>query len=56
MAGITTLPLQVSPPDQVAEVTFDDDMESVIADILTRYPDQRAALLPVLWLCQERWG
>ena len=56
MAEITTLPLQVAPPDQVAEVTFDDDMESVIADILTRYPDQQAALLPVLWLCQERWG
>ncbi len=56
MAEMTTLPLQVSPPDQVAEVTFDDDMEAAIADILTRYPDQQAALLPVLWLCHERWG
>ncbi len=56
MADMTTLPLQVAPPDQVAEVSFDGEMESAIADILTRYPDARAALLPVLWLCQERWG
>ncbi|PWB77040.1 MAG: NADH-quinone oxidoreductase subunit NuoE [Holophagae bacterium] len=31
-------------------------MEAQIADVLTRYPNPQAALLPVLWLCQERWG
>jgi len=56
MAELTTIPLQVAPPDQVAEVSFDAEMESAIADILTRYPNTQAALLPVLWLCQERWG
>ncbi len=56
MAELTTLPLQVAPPDQVAEVSFDSEMETAIADILTRYPNTQAALLPVLWLCQERWG
>ena len=31
-------------------------MEERIADVLRRYPTKRAALLPVLWLCQERYG
>jgi len=51
-----TAPLTVAPPDAVAEVKFDAAMEAQIADILTRYPNTQAALLPVLWLCQERWG
>ena len=51
-----TAPLTVSPPEAVAEVRFDAAMEAQIADILTRYPNTQAALLPVLWLCQERWG
>jgi NADH-quinone oxidoreductase subunit E len=51
-----TAPLNVAPPDAVAEVRFDATIEAQIADILTRYPNTQAALLPVLWLCQERWG
>jgi NADH-quinone oxidoreductase subunit E len=51
-----TAPLTVAPPEAVAEVRFDSGMEAQIADILTRYPNTQAALLPVLWLCQERWG
>ena len=30
--------------------------ERQVDDILTRYPEQRAALLPVLWLCQRQNG
>jgi NADH-quinone oxidoreductase E subunit len=51
-----TAPLIVAPAEAVAEVRFDAAMEAQIADILTRYPNTQAALLPVLWLCQERWG
>jgi NADH-quinone oxidoreductase E subunit len=51
-----TAPLTVAPPEAVAEVRFDAAMEAQIADILNRYPNPQAALLPVLWLCQERWG
>ena len=51
-----TAPLTVAPPEAVAEVRFDAALEAQIADILTRYPNTQAALLPVLWLCQERWG
>jgi NADH-quinone oxidoreductase E subunit len=51
-----TAPLIVAPSEAVAEVSFDAAMEAQIADILTRYPNTQAALLPVLWLCQERWG
>jgi NADH-quinone oxidoreductase subunit E len=31
-------------------------MEREIEDILGRYPTKQAALLPLLWLCQDRWG
>jgi len=51
-----TPPLVVAPAEEVSEVTFDRSMEAQIRGILKRYPDPGAALLPVLWLCQERWG
>lgn len=51
-----TSPLVVASPEEVADVTFDRSMEAQIRRILESYPDTGAALLPVLWLCQERWG
>jgi NADH-quinone oxidoreductase subunit E len=56
MTEETTLPLVVAAPEEVGEISFDKKMESEIKKILARYPDKDAALLPVLWLCQERWG
>ena len=56
MSVPSTPPVAVASPEEVADVRFDDVMESEIQKILGRYPDQQAALLPVLWLCQERWG
>ena len=56
MTDSMTSPLVVAPEEEVREVTFDRSMEAQIRAILKRYPDQGAALLPVLWLCQERWG
>ena len=56
MTEAVTLPLSVASVDEVREVRFDDRMEKEISSILARYPDSGAALLPVLWLCQERWG
>ncbi|NOZ78118.1 MAG: NADH-quinone oxidoreductase subunit NuoE [Acidobacteria bacterium] len=38
------------------DVHFDGEMEKKISALLRRYPTKQAALLPVLWLCQERWG
>ena len=32
------------------------DREKKVDEILTRYPTKRAAVLPVLWLCQEQAG
>ncbi|HSN82152.1 MAG TPA: NADH-quinone oxidoreductase subunit NuoE [Polyangiales bacterium] len=32
------------------------DREKQVEEILTRYPERRAALLPVLWLCQRQNG
>ena len=56
MAGAPTAPVNAAPPEAVAEVRFDAAMEAEIGQILTRYPTSQAALLPVLWCCQERWG
>jgi len=56
VSDIDTSPLVVASADDVSAVTFDRAMEAQIRGILKRYPDPGAALLPVLWLCQDRWG
>ena len=53
---MTTRPLAVRPQESPAHVTFDKALEARIAEVLRRYPTRRAALLQVLWLCQERFG
>jgi NADH-quinone oxidoreductase E subunit len=53
---MTTKPIEAAAPEAVARVEFDATLEGRIAELLTRYPTRRAALLPVLWLCQERYG
>jgi NADH-quinone oxidoreductase E subunit len=52
----STAPLAVAAAEEVGAVEFDSSMERQIEAILERYPDPGAALLPVLWLCQDRWG
>jgi len=51
-----TDPRAVAAPEEVEVVVFDDAMNSDIEAILARYPTKQAALLPLLWLCQDRWG
>jgi len=51
-----TRPLLAASPASVQSVAFDPAFEARIVEVLTRYPTRRAALLPVLWLCQERYG
>jgi NADH-quinone oxidoreductase subunit E len=53
---MTTKPIEAAAPESVARVVFDTSLAGRIAELLTRYPTRRAALLPVLWLCQERYG
>ncbi|MGC8917047.1 MAG: NADH-quinone oxidoreductase subunit NuoE [Thermoanaerobaculum sp.] len=53
---MSTQPIHALRPEELQAVTFDDAMEARIAEILERYPTKRAAMLPVLWLCQERYG
>jgi len=53
---MSTKPIEAVAPDSLARVVFDASLEARIAELLTRYPSRRAALLPVLWLCQERYG
>jgi len=52
----TTEPRTVATPEEVEAVRFDGAMEREIDAILARYPTKQAALLPLLWLCQDRWG
>ena len=56
MTGALASPLVVAPAEEVDQVTFDRSMEGQIRGILERHPAPGAALLPVLWLCQDRWG
>jgi len=53
---VTTRPITAAAADTIASVTFDKATEDRIAEVLGRYPTRRAALLPVLWICQERYG
>jgi len=56
MSAELTAPLAVTPRHELEQVAFDQAMEARIADLLGRYPTKKAALLPLLWLCQDRWG
>jgi len=56
MTEVRTRPLEVLPPEKLESVAFDEAMEARIEEYLKRYPTKQAALLPVLWLCQDRWG
>lgn len=53
---MTTRPILAESAEALAEVVFDPKLEKKIADTLKHYPTGRAALLPVLWLCQDRFG
>lgn len=53
---MSTRAIHAAPAGEVTKVTFDSTMEAKIAEILPRYPTKRAAILPVLWLCQDRYG
>ncbi len=56
MTAVSTAPLDVAPPAEVKEVTFTAAMEEQTTAILAKYPNRQAALLPLLWLCQDQWG
>lgn len=53
---MTTRPIQMESAEALREVVFDPKLEKRIAETLKHYPTPRAALLPVLWLCQDRFG
>jgi NADH-quinone oxidoreductase subunit E len=53
---VSTRPIVAAAPETMENVTFDTAVEARIAELLPRYPTRRAAILPLLWLCQERYG
>jgi NADH-quinone oxidoreductase subunit E len=43
-------------PDPSRKVEFPEDVKKRFDEVLTRYPNKEAALLPTLHLVQETWG
>jgi len=56
MIQATTAPLTVGSIEELTNVSFDADFEKTIKKMLKKYPNTQAGLLPLLWMCQERWG
>ncbi|MFM8559710.1 MAG: NADH-quinone oxidoreductase subunit NuoE [bacterium] len=46
----------VMPIDGPATLEWSAKSQSEVADILSRYPVKRSAVLPLLWLAQNEWG
>ncbi len=40
----------------MSTVEFSPETKAKFDALVTRYPEKKAALLPVLWLAQEEWG
>ncbi|HUK11802.1 MAG TPA: NAD(P)H-dependent oxidoreductase subunit E [Thermoanaerobaculaceae bacterium] len=53
---MTPRPIAAAPAESLESVAFDAALSARIDEMLARYPTRRAAILPVLWLCQERFG
>lgn len=53
---MTTRANPAEPAVASGEVSFDAKLEKKLGETIKRYPTARAALLPVLWMCQERYG
>ena len=53
---MSTNPVTPLSPEQMQQITLDPELEAGIASLLERYPSPRAALIPTLWLCQQRFG
>ena len=56
MSVAHTEPLRIAPRAEMTKVSFDEADERRIQELLERYPTRQAALLPVLWHCQDKWG
>jgi NADH-quinone oxidoreductase E subunit len=56
MKNPQTPPLKVASQEEAARVELDGDLGKRIDAVVASYPTKQAALLPVLWACQERWG
>lgn len=51
-----TTPIRATSGEALEGLTFDRNVEGQISGLLERYPTRRAALIPALWLLQERFG
>lgn len=49
-------PPGLASPRPAMAFALTPDREKQVDEILTRYPERRAALLPMLWLCQRQHG
>jgi len=48
--------MSAAPSAETSAVTFSADELKHIADLKAKYPDAKAAIMPVLWMAQKKWG
>jgi NADH-quinone oxidoreductase E subunit len=46
----------VMPVDGPASLAWTEQAQAEVADVLSRYPVKRSAVLPLLWIAQREWG
>lgn len=46
----------VMPVDGPAMLEWSEKSKAEVADVLSRYPVKRSAVMPVLWIAQRDWG
>ena len=44
------------PTEPVPVIEWPEARKAAVADALSRYPNKRSAVLPVLWVAQTEWG
>lgn len=42
--------------EEVLNIQFDENELAQIEVIKAKYPEQKAAIMPVLWMAQKKWG
>jgi len=53
---VSTTPIRAASVEALQSFRFDRTLDEQIAGLVERFPTRRAALIPTLWLLQERYG
>ncbi len=42
--------------ETITDIKFNEEELNKIEEIKSRYPEKKAAIMPVLWMAQKKWG